>query len=127
MSTAADVMLCDFDETIPGRLYTCKVCHFPAKTSRAPSRRKCAGHPPVKTPGLGRKVMNFAGSMVTAALDGFATVTPEQTAARLEICSTCDRYDVDTNQCLKCGCPLSWKPTLRSTVCPLGKWPRLPK
>jgi len=72
-----------------------------------------------------RRAGNFARSMVTAALDGFTHITPEQAATRLEICAGCNQYDKANNLCNKCGCPLSWKPTLRSMVCPLKKWPEI--
>jgi len=107
--------------------WVCNVCGHVAKTSAQPGNRECSGPPdPSKRgPGasLAQKAVNFAGSMASVAADGFRRISDEEAAARLAICYDCPEYLPGSHSCNKCGCPLSFKPTLRAVVCPLGKWP----
>lgn len=117
-------MKCEHVEDLPG-IWICPKCDHKAVTSHPPSR-ECG-------PGLVRKAANFGRSMIRAAADGFATLRPEQVAARLDVCTggksgcKCERYDADRNICVdpSCGCPMTWKPSLRAMACPMGKWPKL--
>ena len=49
-------------------------------------------------------------------------LTPEQVAARLAICGSCDQLR-SNRTCAKCGCFVEAKARFRSQVCPLRKWP----
>jgi hypothetical protein len=72
-------------------------------------------------PSLLQSAWNLATSVSAFIADGFATVSPEQYAERLTICSTCDRRS--ENRCLACNCYLPLKAQGRAMKCPLGKWP----
>lgn len=44
---------------------------------------------------------------------------------RLNICKTCEHYNVAANfakLCSECGCILQWKTWLKNVECPKGKW-----
>jgi hypothetical protein len=43
-------------------------------------------------------------------------------AARMDICETCDSYNEITTQCKECGCFMAVKTMLKSSSCPLKKW-----
>jgi len=51
------------------------------------------------------------------------TVTKEEYAKRLEVCSSCDKYDDIGNRCTFCGCYLALKAKGAAFHCPLKKWP----
>jgi hypothetical protein len=77
-----------------------------------------------KLPGVLTLASNFAKAVAEHVSDGLQHVTGEQLEARLQICSLCDvRRDT---RCAACGCFLQPKAGMRSSVCPLGKWPELP-
>ena len=65
---------------------------------------------------------NLAKATVEHAKSGFAHATPEEQAARLEICKGCEFYIEEKDQCSKCGCYLKSKSTWKSGKCPIGKW-----
>lgn len=46
----------------------------------------------------------------------------ELAAYRLEICKTCEFYREKSNRCMKCGCFMKMKTTLKKATCPVGKW-----
>lgn len=41
---------------------------------------------------------------------------------RMDICVTCEFYRPKSNRCVKCGCFMALKSTLRQAKCPVGKW-----
>ena len=41
---------------------------------------------------------------------------------RLEICGTCEHYNIEKKRCSICGCKMSIKVALSSEKCPNGKW-----
>jgi len=75
-------------------------------------------------PGVLTLASNFAKAVAAHVGDGLQKVEPEQLEERLLVCSLCDqRRD---NRCSVCGCFLEPKAGMRSSSCPLGKWPDLP-
>ena len=48
--------------------------------------------------------------------------TPEQAAARMEICKVCPRMQSVMKVCKECGCYLPAKVKFTMSVCPIGKW-----
>lgn len=52
-----------------------------------------------------------------------STVSKEEYAKRLEVCSSCDKYDDIGNRCMHCGCFLALKAKGAAFHCPLKKWP----
>lgn len=41
---------------------------------------------------------------------------------RLEICSTCEKFDAQAKRCTICGCLMMVKANLEASNCPDGKW-----
>ena len=41
---------------------------------------------------------------------------------RLEICKSCEKYDLNENRCFECGCYLAVKAKFILDDCPLNKW-----
>ena len=50
------------------------------------------------------------------------TKRKEEAKARLEICSTCEKFEASTTRCQECGCFMIAKTLLPFSDCPLGKW-----
>lgn len=71
-------------------------------------------------PNLYGQIVNFASSVVRYTSTGFKKATPEQKAARLEICSICEHRN--ETKCKLCGCYLNLKSTIASEQCPADKW-----
>jgi ribosomal protein L32 len=46
----------------------------------------------------------------------------ELAAYRLEICKTCEFFRQKAKTCMKCGCFMKMKTTLKNAHCPIGKW-----
>ena len=61
-------------------------------------------------------------SEAKAIASGEPPVSDEIVEARLDICTTCDRYAAESKRCLDCGCYVRFKTRLRSQHCPQGKW-----
>jgi hypothetical protein len=76
-----------------------------------------------KLPGVIELASNFAIAMAEHVADGLKHVDHDDYQARLEACTICDqRHD---NRCAACGCFLHGKAALRSSDCPLARWPAL--
>lgn len=55
-----------------------------------------------KPPNLVHRAVKFASAATKHILSGRPKATPDQIAARLEICNTCDLFD--GKHCKECGC-----------------------
>lgn len=55
-------------------------------------------------------------------LDTIWTRRKEMAKQRLEICSTCDKFNKDDTRCNECGCFMLVKTILPFSDCPLNKW-----
>ncbi len=75
---------------------------------------------------LGRVVgVTTAKDLVIAAKDILThnRLSVDETQARLDICKTCPSFN--GSRCRECGCFMKTKTNLRSSTCPLDKWPKL--
>lgn len=52
----------------------------------------------------------------------FKTVDQRTKRNRLEICKTCNLFNINFKTCKECGCYMPAKATFASTECPQGKW-----
>lgn len=81
-------------------------------------------------PSLGKMASNFAMAMRDFAQSGFLRVTPEQYAARMEICNKCEFWQAEARmgmgKCLKCGCTGA-KQWIATSECPIQKWGKITK
>ena len=119
-------MNCSF-ETIATNLHKCVNCGKEIRLNKDPKRiiRRCSTK---QMPNLGERAVNFTHSMIEWAKSGFQTVSEEEKARRLEICSgnqdkgipKCEKF-VD-GKCSSCGCVCNWKTWLETSRCPLDKW-----
>lgn len=41
---------------------------------------------------------------------------------RMQICNSCEFLNKKMIKCTKCGCFMKLKTTLKSAMCPIGKW-----
>jgi hypothetical protein len=95
------------------------IYHSPAQYGLTVLSRDPADKP--KLPGVTQLVGNFAKAMAEHVSDGMHRVDAQQLQGRLEACTLCDqRRD---NRCAACGCYVQPKAALRSSYCPLGRWP----
>lgn len=78
-----------------------------------------------KSPGLARRILNFASAVVRHAADGLRKVDPEAKRLRLEVCGRCEFNH--GGMCEKCGCLLEAKAGWASESCPIKRWHALPK
>jgi len=67
----------------------------------------------------------FAKELIKYAAEGFPAVTPEEFNHRVEICVGCDWFNVKSEKCNHCGCPIKNRASWRSADCPTSKWPKL--
>lgn len=74
-----------------------------------------------KLPSKIKMAANLAKSLAAHVADGAGKASQEQFEARLAVCSLCDQRRDD--RCVVCGCFIDKKAAMRSSVCPLGKWP----
>ena len=72
-------------------------------------------------PGVITMAGNLAKAVAAHVADGLQKVTTADLEIRMQVCTLCEsRRD---NRCMVCGCFLEAKAGMRSSVCPLGKWP----
>jgi hypothetical protein len=55
---------------------------------------------------------------------GLIPVSKEKYKERIKVCTECNSYNEKLNQCNECGCFLILKAFIKSTTCPLNKWPK---
>jgi hypothetical protein len=67
-------------------------------------------------------IKNFTKSMYNHAKSGFQQVYPHVFDNRLNICNSCDRFNIKNITCKECGCFLMIKARWASEKCPLDKW-----
>lgn len=72
-------------------------------------------------PGKITMAFNLASAMAAHVADGFTKADEETVRSRLEQCSLCEQRVND--RCAACGCYLENKAVVRTSECPLGRWP----
>lgn len=71
----------------------------------------------------GKNLAEFSFELIKNAIQtGALQVSDEVKNQRLEICRSCDKYDVEQIRCKECGCFLEPKTGFSLDSCPLGKW-----
>ena len=99
-----------------------------ASSYRAGVEKRRASHSKTRkepTPGLMKRASSFAkaiGSETKAIAHGKPNLTPDQVAARLATCRSCDQLR-SNRTCAKCGCFVDAKARFRTQDCPMKKWP----
>lgn len=68
------------------------------------------------------KALNFSKSVVKHVATGAKNSSEEESAKRMSICESCDRFDKINRTCLSCGCFLDLKVKWQTSECPLRKW-----
>jgi hypothetical protein len=76
----------------------------------------------MKKPGKLKKLSNFTLAAAKFAAGGFIESSKEVYDSRVLTCLACKYYDVDTDDCLKCGCPIEVKAKWNTESCPENKW-----
>ena len=64
----------------------------------------------------------FINSLLKYSQSGFKNVSHESKIYRLNICYSCELYDIKFNRCLSCGCFVNIKTSWATEKCPLDKW-----
>jgi len=64
----------------------------------------------------------FINSLLKYSQSGFKNVSHESKIYRLNICHSCELYDIKFNRCLSCGCFINIKTSWATEKCPLDKW-----
>jgi|19_taG_2_1085344.scaffolds.fasta_scaffold00376_6 hypothetical protein len=76
----------------------------------------------MKKPGKLKKLSNFTLAAAKFAAGGFIKSSKEVYSSRVLTCLACDKYEVQTDDCLECGCPIELKAKWSTELCPLNKW-----
>ena len=69
-----------------------------------------------------KKLSNFALAAAKFAAGGFIKSSKEVYSSRVLTCLACPNYEVSTDDCLKCGCPIEVKASWSTESCPENKW-----
>lgn len=78
-----------------------------------------------------RRIKNFIKSLFFHVYAGFPKCSQQQILYRFKICSECDMYSQQLQQCLMCGCNVNTKKVFMNKLawadqqCPLNKWSKL--
>lgn len=91
---------------------------------RSEARKLRGEEPPL--PSAATMARNLASAAVDAARDWFRLAPVELVDARLGVCRSCEWFRASDRRCGKCGCGTSAKASLRSSKCPIGRWPMSP-
>ncbi len=118
-------MKCNFqlvDQSPQSCTFVCMTCGRPATAPdpnpRRIHRRCTAG----QMPHLARRAANFSRAVSSHILSGFATVSPDTHASRMEHCESCELYTDGWCAHPDCGCTMRVKAQWADQTCPIGKW-----
>lgn len=76
----------------------------------------------VNMPGLLEQAMSAAKAVGSIVKNfGLDETTTEEREHRLKICESCDFFTAN-RRCLKCGCYMDVKTTIKAEKCPIGRW-----
>lgn len=77
-------------------------------------------------PNIVEKAKLLLSSVGAWAARGFPVADEDLVKSRLEICSSCPHWNPrgfgGTGKCTACGCSTQAKLTMKTSVCPEGKW-----
>mgnify|MGYP001161154068 FL=1 len=76
----------------------------------------------MKKPTKLEKAKNFTKASLNFIKSGFKKAPEEVYDSRVLTCLTCNRYDLEDDECLECGCKIKYKADWLSESCPLKKW-----
>lgn len=79
-----------------------------------------------QTPNLIQKTLKAGEALynyIKANMPNF--LISELSKNRQEICLRCTEYNVERDECSKCGCKIALKKEIPTEDCPMGKWPRI--
>lgn len=74
------------------------------------------------------KLVTFIKSLIFHIYSGFPKSSQNDINYRFSICTECDSYDKQNQQCLECGCNINNKKIFMNKLawadqhCPLNKW-----
>jgi hypothetical protein len=93
----------------------------PGQRNRRVCEREDAASP-VHSPGIARKLLNFAVAAVQHVAAGAPMATAEAKTERLGICQACEHFE--NGGCKLCGCSMDMKAGWADSSCPLDspKW-----
>jgi len=66
------------------------------------------------------QVAQFATEVTRWGAGGFKI--SEVAEERMQVCATCDYFNMDYATCQQCGCFMPAKTKLSTSHCPIGKW-----
>ena len=72
-------------------------------------------------------IKSFINSLYDHAIDGFSCVDSDSKECRINICKSCEYFNIKFVKCNYCGCFLDIKTSWATESCPLGKWGELSK
>lgn len=76
----------------------------------------------MKKPTKLEKVKNLTKASLSFIKSGFKKAPQEVYDSRIISCLSCERYDIDNDDCIECGCKIKYKAGWLSEECPLKKW-----
>lgn len=116
---------CKFEYNDERNLWVCSVC---GRTVAAPKTHKVYANCYTE-PSIVKKAVNYTKAVATHIITGSHTRTDEEVEKLLEICKTCDKFNLEKSYCTICGCrcnanksAFTNKLRMKSQKCPKGKW-----
>lgn len=77
-------------------------------------------------PSTGQMIRNIGGSIVkniqSVAAGNPLNISEDEKEKRLNICRSCEFFELSDERCSKCGCYLKIKTYLKAEKCPVGRW-----
>ena len=96
---------------------------FDAKEKSKPSIKiGCCGR---AYPKLGQMALTVAKAIIDetkSIVSGDDPIDQDTINKRIEVCNSCEFFVKEDGRCIKCGCFMQIKASMRSQTCPIGKW-----
>lgn len=77
------------------------------------------------------RIKTFSKSLLFHIYSGFPKSTQEEIEYRYSVCSSCDLFHREMQQCLSCGCNINKKKIFMNKLawadqsCPIGRWAKI--